>query len=55
MTYGRRTQGHRLALPQGSSILKVGCGAGLTTIDPARRGSVVDAADPSEAMVEGAL
>lgn len=44
-----------LGLPQGSKVLEVGCGAGLMTIELARRGYVVDGVDSSEAMVERAL
>jgi ubiquinone/menaquinone biosynthesis C-methylase UbiE len=43
-----------LALPKRSRILEVGCGAGLTTIELARHGYVVDAIDSSEIMVERA-
>src|SRR3954468_23848590 len=43
-----------LALPKGSQLLEIGCGAGLTTIELARRGYVVDAIDSSEAMIERA-
>jgi ubiquinone/menaquinone biosynthesis C-methylase UbiE len=44
-----------LALPKGSRILEIGCGAGLTTIKLACRGYGVDAIDSSEAMVERTL
>jgi len=44
-----------LALPPGSRILEVGCGAGLTTIELARRGYIVDGIDSSETMVEHTL
>jgi ubiquinone/menaquinone biosynthesis C-methylase UbiE len=44
-----------LALPQGSKILDVGCGAGVITIELARRGYTVDGMDSSEIMVERAL
>jgi ubiquinone/menaquinone biosynthesis C-methylase UbiE len=44
-----------LALPKGSRILEIGCGAGLTTIELASRGYRVDAIDSSEAMVERTL
>ena len=43
-----------LELPEDARILEVGCGAGLTTIELARRGYVVDGIDSSEAMVERA-
>ncbi len=43
-----------LALPKRSRILEVGCGVGLTTIELARRGYVVDGIDSSEVMVERA-
>lgn len=41
-----------LARPRGSWILEVGCGAGLTTIELARRGYTVCATDSSRAVVE---
>jgi len=44
-----------LSLPERSIILEVGCGAGLTTLELARRGYVVDALDSSEAIVERTL
>ena len=44
-----------LALPRGSRILEVGCGAGFTTVALAHRGYTVDAVDSSEAMVELAI
>jgi ubiquinone/menaquinone biosynthesis C-methylase UbiE len=44
-----------LALPRGSRILEVGCGAGLTMIELAHRGYVVDGIDSSEAMIDLAL
>ncbi len=44
-----------LALPRGSKILEVGCGAGLTVVELAHRGYAVEGLDSSEAMVENAL
>jgi ubiquinone/menaquinone biosynthesis C-methylase UbiE len=41
-----------LALPPGSHILEVGCGAGLLAVELAKRGYNVAAVDPSESMVE---
>jgi ubiquinone/menaquinone biosynthesis C-methylase UbiE len=41
-----------LNLPHNARILEIGCGAGLTTIDIARRGYRVTAVDTSQAMVE---
>jgi ubiquinone/menaquinone biosynthesis C-methylase UbiE len=40
-----------LALASGARILEVGCGAGLLSVDLARRGLCVVAIDPVEAMV----
>jgi D-aspartate ligase len=40
-----------LSLPAGSRVLDVGTGAGVLAVELARRGYVVDAIDPSEAMV----
>lgn len=44
-----------LALPRETRILEIGCGAGLMTIELARRSYAVDAIDSSEAMVERTL
>jgi ubiquinone/menaquinone biosynthesis C-methylase UbiE len=41
-----------LGLPAATRVLEVGCGAGLMTVDLARRGYHVDAIDSSQAMVE---
>jgi ubiquinone/menaquinone biosynthesis C-methylase UbiE len=41
-----------LALHTGSTVLEIGCGAGLLTSELARRGFAVRAVDASEAMVE---
>src|SRR6266576_1963012 len=40
-----------LALPSGSHILEIGCGAGLTTIALAQRGFTVQAVDTVDRMV----
>lgn len=40
-----------LGLPAGARVLEVGCGAGLLSVDLARRGLRVMAIDPVEAMV----
>lgn len=42
----------RLSLPAGSAVLEVGGGAGLMSVDLARRGFHVDAVDTSQAMVD---
>src|SRR3954462_10552822 len=39
-----------LGLPQGSRVLEVGSGAGLATVELARRGFTVEATDSSAAM-----
>jgi SAM-dependent methyltransferase len=39
-------------LPAGAQVLEIGCGAGLLTVELARRGYAVDAVDASEAMVD---
>ncbi len=41
-----------LRLPPGSRVLEVGCGAGLATVELARRGYVVESTDSSAEMVE---
>src|SRR6516225_4513611 len=41
-----------LALPQAARILEVGCGAGLLSVELAKREFVVTAIDSSEGMVE---
>lgn len=41
-----------LVLPLAARILEVGCGAGLLSVDLARRGYVVEAVDTSPAMVD---
>lgn len=42
----------RLALPTGSPILEVGCGAGMTTVELARRGYRITAIDTVEPMID---
>lgn len=41
-----------LGLAQGAAVLEIGCGAGLLTVELARRGHSVRAVDSSRAMVE---
>src|ERR1700688_529375 len=43
-----------LALPPGSCVLEIGCGAGIMVVDLAPRGFRVQAIDSTEAMVERA-
>ncbi len=42
----------RLALPTGSRILEIGCGAGSTAVELARRGHWVEAVDVVPSMIE---
>jgi ubiquinone/menaquinone biosynthesis C-methylase UbiE len=42
----------RLGLESGSHVLEIGCGAGLLAVHLALRGLVVDATDPTPAMLE---
>jgi 2-polyprenyl-3-methyl-5-hydroxy-6-metoxy-1,4-benzoquinol methylase len=44
-----------LALPGGSPVLEVGCGAGVTAVELGRRGHLVAALDRSPAMLERAV
>ncbi len=41
-----------LSLPRDARILEIGCGAGLTSVDIARQGYVVQAVDSVEAMID---
>jgi len=41
-----------LSLPHDARILDIGCGAGLTTVDIAKRGYVVEAIDSVDAMID---
>ncbi|MDQ6664131.1 MAG: class I SAM-dependent methyltransferase, partial [Acidobacteriota bacterium] len=42
----------KLAIPEGSRVLEVGCGPGVTSIELARRGYSVYALDVAPAMIE---
>jgi SAM-dependent methyltransferase len=44
----------QIALPTGSHVADIGCGAGILTLDMAGRGHFVDGLDSSQAMVEQA-
>jgi 2-polyprenyl-3-methyl-5-hydroxy-6-metoxy-1,4-benzoquinol methylase len=43
---------NELALPLDAKVLEVGCGAGLTAVELARRGFIVDATDTVPEMIE---